>query len=95
MSQKQYQRHGDHNPWQAANKFGSWNKAKAAAGVYKKNPDQTRITDKQLLEDLKKINDNTESVTVQNYRKKGKYSVSLIYNRFESFPAARRKAYKT
>lgn len=94
MTQKQYEKHGDNNPWQAVNRFGSWNEAKATAGIYKKSVDKQRTTDKQILEDLKKVNQETEGLMkVEDYREKGKYSITLIYNRFNSFPTARSKAY--
>lgn len=94
MTQEQYERHGKYNPWQAANRFGSWKEAKTSAGIYKKNVDQTRITDTQLIEDLKKVNEQTKGeMTVQDYKDKGNFSIGLIYNRFDSFITARHKAY--
>lgn len=94
MTQKQYEKHGDYNPWQAANKFGSWNEARASAGIYKDQSVGKRVTDKDVLQDLKQVNGDTDGLmTAEDYREHGEYSISLIYNRFTSFPTARSKAY--
>lgn len=94
MTQKQYQKHGDHNPWQAANRFGSWNQARAAAGIYKDRRRKPAVKDLEILEDMKKVNDETEGLlTVEKYREHGEYSITAVYNRFNSFPSARAKAY--
>lgn len=93
-TRKQYNRHGKYNSWQAANRFGSWREAKATAGIYKKQRNQKRVTDTELLKDLKRVNQETDGLMkTHHYRDKGKFSVSLIYNRFDSFPTARSKAY--
>lgn len=94
LTKKQYLKHGDYNPWQAVNRFGSWHNAKASAGIYKRDIDKTRITDKQLLKDIKRVHDQLDKqVTVEDYKKHGTYSISTIYNRFPSFTSARGKAY--
>ncbi len=94
ITKKQYEKHGEYNPWQAVNRFNSWHNAKASAGVYKENTDEKRITNKELLKDIKKVNDKVEGqIQVHHYRKHGKHSVTTIYNRFNSFPTARGKAY--
>lgn len=94
MTQKQYEKHGDYNPWQAANRFGSWNEARASAGIYKEQSTGKQVTDKDILQDMKQINEDTEGLMkVKDYREHGKYSTSLIYNRFNSFTTARSKAY--
>lgn len=94
MTKKQYKKHGDYNPWQASNRFSSWNEAKAAAGIYKQNPDKKQVKDTEILKDLKRLNNKTEGeITVGDYKKHGKYSIGLVYNRFDSFPTARSKAY--
>jgi len=95
LTKKQYEKQGNYNPWQATNKFGSWNEAKASAGIYKENTDKKRLTDKQILKDLKQVNNQVEDViTVEDYKEKGNHSISNIYNRFNSFTKAREKAYK-
>jgi len=94
MTQKQYEQHGDNNPWQAVNRFGSWNEARARAGIFKEQRTGKTISDRELLEDLKKVNDKVEGLMkVSDYKKHGEYSVTLIYNRFGSFTSARSKAY--
>jgi len=94
MTQKQYEKHGDYNPWQAVNRFGSWNNARASAGIYQDQRTGKKIKDKEILEDLKKVSENTEGqAKTQDYRDKGEYSISLIYNRFSSYSSAREKAY--
>jgi len=94
MSKKQYEKHGDNNPWQAVNRFGSWEEAKATAGIYKNSIERQTITKKDILEDLKKVNDETEGLlTVEKYKEHGQYSISSLYNRFDSFTTARSKAY--
>lgn len=93
MTQKQYETHGKYNPWQAANRFGSWNEAKASAGIYKKQREKTRTSEKKILKDIKKVKEKTGGTpTVKDYRDHGKYSVSLVYKRFNSFTEAREKA---
>jgi len=94
ITRQQYKRHGDHNPWQAVNRFGSWREARAAAGVFREETGKKQFTDKEILKDLKKVNQKIEGLmTVEDYKKHGNISISLIYNRFDSFPTARSKAY--
>jgi len=94
LTKKQYKKHGEYNPWQAANRFNSWNKARASAGIYKEQSTGKQITDKELLKDLKKVNEQVEGLmNVSDYKQHGNHSISLIYNRFDSFPTARSKAY--
>jgi len=94
ITKKQYKKHGDYNPWQARNRFGSWNEAKASAGVYKEDTDQRIYTDTEILEDMKQVNDKVDGLmTIDKYREHGKHSISSIYNRFNSFTKARAKAY--
>jgi len=94
ITRKQYEKHGDYNPWQAVNRFGSWREARAKAGVFREETRNKTYTDKEILEDLKKVNENVEGLmTVSDYKEHGEISISLIYNRFGSFTSARSKAY--
>lgn len=92
MTRKQYEKNGDYNPWQAVNRFGSWREARASAGVYAEH-DTSRITDNEILEDIKDKAVDGE-ITAREYRDKGEYSASTVYNRFDSFESARSKALK-
>lgn len=94
ITKEEYKEHGDYNPWQAANRFGSWKEAKTSAGVYHPEPDRKRISNQELLEDLGRVNEKVDGqVTIPEYREQGKYSVSLFYNRFDSWETARQKSY--
>jgi len=93
LTKEQYEKHGEHNPWQAANRFNTWNEARASAGIYKENVRPQEITDKDILDDLKKVHDENK-LTVDKYREQGRYSITLIYDRFDSFTSAKNKAYK-
>jgi|APHM01.1.fsa_nt_gi hypothetical protein len=94
ITQNQYEKHGKYNPWQARNRFGSWSEAKASAGVYSNQRRRNKVTGKKILEDLKEVNGLTENkLTVQDYKDKGSYSLSSLYNHFDSFDTAVRKAY--
>lgn len=94
MSKKQYEKHGEYNPWQAVNKFGSWYDAKTSAGIYKKSPDRTRVSDEELLKDVKKVSDSLDrEIKAEDYLEHGEYGLSTLYNRFGSFKTVRGKAY--
>lgn len=93
MTQEQYKKHGEYNPWQATSKYGTWTKAKTTAGIYKNTSAENTITDKELLKDIKQVKREAEdTVKVKDYKKHGTYSISTIYDRFESFSKARKKA---
>lgn len=92
ISKKQYEEEGDYNPWQAANRFGSWNEAKATAGVYAETR-ENNVTEEELLEDLERVSEET-NLSTTSYREHGKYSLSTYYNRFQSFESAKEKAFE-
>jgi len=92
ITKKQYEKEGDYNPWQAANRFGSWNEAKASAGVYGETR-KNKVSDKELLEDIKRVSEQNE-LSTKTYREHGNHSISTIYNRFESFETAKEKAFE-
>lgn len=92
ITKKQYEEKGDYNPWQAANRFGSWNEAKASAGVYGETR-KNRITDKELLKDMEEVSEQAE-LSTKTYKEYGTYSISTIYNRFDSFETAKEKVFE-
>jgi hypothetical protein len=89
LTKKQYEKDGDYNPWQAANKFGSWKEAKTSAGVYREKQRDKEISDQELLEDLKQVHEDKQGYpSVADYKEEGCYSISTMYNRFGSFKTA-------
>jgi len=94
ITRKQYEKHGDYNPWQAVNRFGSWREARAKAGVFREETGKNKTSKREILEDMKNVNNKVDGhLTIPDYREHGQYSVSLIYTRFDSFTDARNKAY--
>lgn len=94
ITRKQYKHHGEYNPWQAVNRFGSWREARATAGVFRQDPGRNKTSKQEILEDMAEVNEKVEGhLQVKDYRQHGNFSISLIYNRFPSFTTARNKAY--
>lgn len=94
ITRKQHEKHGEYNPWQAVNRFGSWRQARATAGVFREDSGRNKASNTEILEDMAKVNEQVDGhLKIKDYREKGEYSISLIYNRFESFTSARAKAY--
>lgn len=91
LTMEEYREHGEYNPRQASNRFGSWNEARATAGIYKERT--KKISENKLLKDLADADKKVQGrLTVEKYREHGEYSVNTIYNRFNSFSSARKKA---
>jgi len=94
LTKKQYKEHGEHNPWNAVNRFNTWNEAKQTAGVYKDNPDTTRISREDIVDDMAEIYEEKGKLDVQTYKEHGQYSISTVYNKFDSFNQPRHQAYR-
>lgn len=94
ISREQHMEEGEYNPWQVESYFGSWNEGKKTAGVYRESPDLRQMSDEDILRDMKRVNNEVEGhLQVEDYKERGEYGISTIYNRFESFKKARNKAY--
>jgi len=91
LSKKQHEKHGKYNPWQASNKFGSWNKAKARAGIYGEER-KPKVTNKEILKDLKKCLNQVDKLTADKYRDIGNHSLTTLYSHFDSFSQAKQQA---
>jgi len=88
ISKEQYREHGSYSVKTPVRHFGTWNKAKERAGVYGEER-KKQITEEQLLDDLKNVEDSYGELTTETYREHGNHSVMTIYNRFGSFKKAR------
>lgn len=88
VSQSQYTEHGAYDISVFYNRFDSWTAALEVAGL---NPNK-RISDKELLADLRRVADDLdkETITSHEYREHGEYSLQPIYHndRFGSWTAA-------
>jgi len=94
ITRKQYEKHGDYNPWQAVNRFGSWREARATAGVFREESGRNKTPKHEILKDMAEVNKQVDGhLNIEDYREHGQFSVSLIYTRFDSFTDARNKAY--
>ena len=73
-----------------ANRFGGWNNALDKAGL--KITKQKNISDEELLNDLFKVANGREKLSISEYNAKGKYTAQTMNDRFGSWNKAIKKA---
>lgn len=93
LTMEKYRKHGNYTCWPVVDRYGSWNKAKEKLGMEKVPPgDPGKITEKEILEDMKKTADETEGpLTTKKYRQNGEYSAGLVQQRIGGFNKAKKK----
>jgi hypothetical protein len=92
MTSLEYTEHGEYDRHHATRRYGSWEEAKAAAGIYKYG-DQYQISEQALLADIKRVDSEVDGkVTVDDYREHGEHHLRTYYHRFDGFAEARDRA---
>lgn len=92
LSQREYVDKGKYPINQFRKKFDGWNKAKKEAGLRICKKDNV-YSDKELLEDLRRVGDKVEGrMSKLEYKKHGKYSSECMVRRFGSWKEAKVKA---
>ena len=86
----QNKKHGLYSSGTFERNFGTWNKAVVIAGLKPNLP----FTEKELLDDLKRVAKELEPVKLswENYKTKGKYASNTYVYRFGNWSTAMKKA---
>lgn len=96
VSRSDYESKGNYSATPFINRFGSWIKSLEIAGLCTERPasDYHRISDKELLEDIKNaaISMSKNTVTSTEYTKFGKFKVQTILTRFDNWDSALKQA---
>jgi hypothetical protein len=87
VRQREYRQHGKYDHTTQASRFGSWNKALAAAGlgIYEKS-----TSEELLLADLRRVAAalSQSTVSIEEYREHGKHDRFTLTSRFGSWKKA-------
>lgn len=96
LSISDYEKNGKYSANPFISNFGSWLNACELAGlrIIRDKIDFQRITDDDLLYDMRSVSDllNSKSISTKNYKDYGKYSVQTILTRFKTWSTALEKA---
>lgn len=96
VSRSDYESKGNYSATPFINRFGSWIKSLEIAGLSTERSvsDYHRISDKELLEDIKNsaISMSKNTLTTTEYTKYGKFKVQTILTRFDSWDSALKQA---
>lgn len=96
VSRSDYESRGNYSATPFINRFGSWTKSLKIAGLSTERSisDYHRISDKELLEDIKNaaISMSKNTVTSTQYTKIGKFKVQTILTRFDNWDSALKQA---
>lgn len=92
ISRSEYESNGKYSATPYLRCFGTWINALSAAGLQTQRTknDYLRISDKSLIEDIKRVAIllDKESVSTKDYSEYGSYKVQTVLSRFESWSNA-------
>jgi hypothetical protein len=88
-----YRERGNYSVSAFYTEFGSWEQAKERTDIHNEKTDPRKVSADELLKSIRSVDERSEEVpTKSDYEEYGKYSVSTVYRRFDSWTDAREAA---